>query len=42
MKFGLYAIDLNTKKRIPRNSSKIFREIVEYDGVPSNIESRSL
>lgn len=38
MKFGLYAVDLNTKKRVPRKSSKAFRKIVESGEVPSGIE----
>ena len=29
MKFGLYAVDLSTKKRIPRKSSQIIKEIIK-------------
>jgi len=29
MKFGLYAVDLSTKKRIKRKSAEVYKEIVE-------------
>ncbi|MGQ9539345.1 MAG: family 1 glycosylhydrolase, partial [Candidatus Bathycorpusculaceae bacterium] len=29
MKFGLFAVDLKTKKRIMRKSAKIYKKIVE-------------
>ncbi len=35
-KFGLYKVDLITKERIPRPSSKIFGEIVQSNSIPSN------
>ncbi|MEM2930343.1 MAG: family 1 glycosylhydrolase, partial [Thermoproteota archaeon] len=37
MKFGLYSVDLNTKKRIPRkNSVEAIRRIIQ-DGTVGNI-----
>jgi beta-galactosidase len=29
MKFGLYAVDLETKKRTPRKSAEIYSRIIE-------------
>jgi len=29
MKFGLYAVDLETKRRIPRKSAKTYQRIIE-------------
>jgi len=34
MKFGLYAVDLSTKKRIKRRSAEMYRKIVEMGEVP--------
>jgi len=38
MKFGLYAVDLSTKKRIKRKSAEVYKEIVEMGEVPRKSE----
>jgi len=34
MKFGLYAVDFKTKKRVPRKSAKVYKRIIETKEVP--------
>jgi beta-galactosidase len=36
MKFGLYAVDLKTKKRTPRKSAEIFQKIIETGKVETD------
>jgi len=41
MKFGLYAVDLRTKKRTPRRSAEIYRKVVEAGEVTKQIEEET-
>ena len=38
MKFGLFGVDLQTKKRQLRPSALVFKEIAENNGIPDNLE----
>jgi len=38
MKFGLYIVDLKTKKRTARKSSKVYKKIIEHGEVTESIE----
>ncbi len=40
-KFGLYEVDLQTKKRTPRNSARLFRFIAEHNRLPAREELQS-
>jgi len=43
MRFGLYAVDMITKERIPREESvRVYREIVENNGITGRIEKKYL
>ena len=38
MKFGIYAVDLQTKQRIPRKSATIYKKIIANRQVTDEIE----
>ena len=40
MKFGLYAVDLKTKQRIPRKSAMIYKKIIERGEITGEIEKK--
>jgi len=37
MKFGLYAVDLKTKERIPRKSAATYKQIIENREITDEI-----
>ena len=40
MRLGLYAVDLRTKRRVPRRSAGIFKEIVKRGEVTESVKRR--
>ncbi|MCE4598694.1 MAG: glycoside hydrolase family 1 protein [Desulfurococcales archaeon] len=42
LKFGLFSVDLVTKERMPRQSAKIYSQIVRSNGVPQSLLDLSI